>query len=280
MPTIDLSLYPQSKYLETEKEWLWLLEELKTACKLGFCTAFDTETLGCDPEEETAVYWARPLIWSIGIADGDMTARGYRRARGFVLPWQALYVFVEWFKGAFGAVYSFNGRFDRHAVANLGIETGGVKDILDYLRVLDPGHEKYSLKDTTPRNLGYEMMGKFLKVFVEERWKVTIRKKKVCTWDESHDYGGGARKKCETCRSLLKTETWEERKQLSDRQVSLAEVCGLTYDLQITPNESSLWPVAVCYAGLDAISTAEQASLIFMGFAFKGSQAQAKIPSV
>ena len=285
----ELDNWPKSQYLDTVGSWLWLLQQLKAASDAGFCTAYDTETIGCDPEEETAVYWARPVIWSIGIADGDLTARGYRKARGFVLPWQALPVFQPWLRGDYGDVWAFNARFDRHACKNLNIETAApngrsvVKDVLDYMRVLDPGHDSYGLKACTPRYLGYTMMGKFKDVFKLPRSREVQKKRKTCTWDESHHVGEGRRKKCEVCDSLLRIETWTEVKQLSDRFVPLQEVLGLTPSMEVTPGESELWPVAVTYAGLDAIATAEQASMLprppYLG-EFKGSTAHAKIPEL
>lgn len=275
---IDLDQFPVSEYVGDPARWVDLASDVAKASASGYCVAYDTETIGCDPEEETAVYWARPVIWSIAIADGPLTARGYRRAKGYVLPWQALEVFRDWFGGKSGTVWAFNARFDRHAVYNLEIETSGVKDVLDYIRILDPGHEKYSLKECCPRYLGYHMMGYFKEVFKLPRFKEKKKWRNVCTWDPTHDTGHKTRKKCECCMSPTVREDYTEREQLSDRFVKFQEVIGLTPDLEVTPGQSELWDTAVTYSGLDAIATAELASMV--GPTFRGAKSVAKLPNL
>jgi hypothetical protein len=268
-----------SEYLGSQHQWDWIADELASACKQGIATATDAETLGCDPEFQTPVSTARVIIWSVGISDGVLVPRGYHKARGYVLPWQAAFhgKLQEWLRGLFGRVWTFNGRYDRHAFANLGVDTSGLVDALDYLRILDPGQDSYSLKSCIPRYLGYNPVGKFKDVFSEPQSKTVTKKLKICSWDKTHDIGGKARKYCECCKALVETLVWEEEKRLPNRKVGMAEACGLTYDMRITPGESSIWPDVQLYSAVDSIGTAEIGDFLPT---FSSCKLPAKIPQI
>lgn len=269
-------------YLEHPEEWRKLAEDLKIATRAGVPTAFDTETIGCDPDTETPVHNARCIVWSCAIADGDLQPRGYRKARGYMLPWYALTestCFHPWLRGVYGPIWAHNARFDRHVLANLGVNTGNVKDAIDYLRVIDPGHESYALKKCMQRYLGIDGVKTFKQTFSEARSKLVKRKKRFCVENALHALGK-KRKACPECNGGLRTDTWVDQKPLKPRPVSLQEAFGLTYDLRITPFDSTLWLRGEEYACLDSVAEASLASLFWDGRAWLESHNQTKLPRI
>jgi hypothetical protein len=254
---------PQSVYLSSPSDWSLLGKRLlasKEVCGL------DTETVACNPEEDSAVWTAKCVVWSVGIPDGRMRPRGYRDAEGFVLPPDALddpYL-RQWLTSAEHTKVAHNCRYDRHVLENAGVKLVGLVDSLDVYRVICPGRERYGLKAIVPDVLGVETFGAFKDIFSEAIVKESTKVKRVavCT---SHGDQDRIRKRCEVCKdeTVVVERTIVNRRELKTRRrVPLQEVCGIGVvegngRLQLTPDESPLWRLFVNYAGADAIWAAQ-----------------------
>ena len=253
---------PSSVYLEQPEQWHELgrrLLDSKEVCGI------DTETISCDPENDTAVGTARIVVWSVGIPEGRLRPRGYRECEGFVLPLSAIDepLLRKWLEGPYRKV-AHNCRYDRHAFANTGVELGGLVDTVDLYRVICPGRERYGLKFLVPDILGVEVYGKFNDLFSEAIFKESTKTKKayVCT---SHGDQDGRRRYCEVCKDevVVVERTEHSRKELKTRRkVPLHEICGVPVNetpgrFEIRPGEHDLWRLLVNYAGADAIWAAQ-----------------------
>lgn len=257
---------PKSTYLAHPADWSWCgirLLNSEEVCGL------DTETIGCNPDKDTAVGTARVVVFSVAIPEGALHPRGYRLADSFVLPPQALEdVYIrEWLESPKKKV-AHNGRYDRHALANEDIEVRGLVDTLDIYRTIAPGRERYGAKALVPDFLGCETYGDFKDVFSEEIRKVTKKlvKYKVCVVHGRFDKVGN-RKWCEVCDDELvpMEETVVNETVLKQRRMlSMAEVCDVQVRsdvpcgsrLVISPGTHPLWEVLVDYAGFDAVIAA------------------------
>jgi hypothetical protein len=256
---VSLDPAPQSAYLAEAKDWSALGKRLLECTEV---CGLDTETIGCNPEEDTAVDYAKCVVWSVGIPDGRMHPRGYRIAEGFVLPPDALddpYLY-QWLTSPDHTKVCHNNRYDRHVLENAGVKLVGLVDSCDLYRVICPGRERYSLKSLVPDILGVETFGQFKDIFSEAVVKETTKTKRVavCT---SHGDQDRIRKRCEVCRddTVIVERTIVNRRELKTRRrVPLQEVCGIGViegngRLQLNPGESSLWNLFVNYAGADAV---------------------------
>lgn len=253
---------PSSVYLPEPEQWHELgrrLLDSKEVCGI------DTETISCDPENDTAVGTARIVVWSVGIPEGRLRPRGYRECEGFVLPLSAIDepLLRKWLEGPYRKV-AHNCRYDRHAFANTGVELGGLVDTVDLYRVIAPGRERYGLKMLVPDVLGWSMLGDFKTLFSEAIIRESTKTKKayVCV---SHGDQDGRRKYCEVCgEEVVVVERVEHvRKELKTRRmVPLQAVCGFpvleTNDrMEPVPGDHPLWETFVQYAGADAIGAAQ-----------------------
>lgn len=257
---------PKSTYLAHPSDWAWCGARLLASDEV---CGLDTETIGCDPDKDTAVYTARVILFSVAIPDGPLHPRGFRQADGFVLPPQALddpYI-REWLESPKPKV-AHNGRYDRHALANGGVLVDGLVDTLDIFRVIAPGRERYGLKSLVPDFLDCETYGEFKEVFSEPIVvkKTKVNKYKVCV---VHGRAESRRRKyCEVCfhKELMvdMEETVVEEKTLARRRmIPLQEVCAVRVNetpasrLVPNPGEHQLWETMVDYAGFDAIAAAQ-----------------------
>ena len=258
---------PPSVWLETESEWDDVAERLYASQE---CVGFDTETVGCDPDDDTAVGTARVVVFSLAIPDGVLRPRGYREATGLVLPARALghSGIRRFLEDPSRPKVAHNGRYDRHACANEGVSVRGLLDTVDIYRTICPGRERYGLKYLVPDILNWEMVGKFEDVFSEPIISVKVKRQryKVCVVHGRVNAQGG-RKYCEMCRDelVVMDEEVVERKELKSRRlIPLQEVCGVPVleqpaddYLVIRPGEHRLWETFVTYAGADAIGAAQ-----------------------
>lgn len=226
----------------------------------------DTETVGCDPGSESPVDSARVVVFSVAIPDGVVCPRGFRAAEGFVLPADALgdRHIRAWLESEGHKKVAHNARYDRHALANAGVDLRGVVDTVDIYRLIVPGRERYGLKHLVPDLLGWSMFGDFNDVFSAPVYKTTVKrtKKKVCTAHGEADNAN--RKYCEVCGEVMVTvekEVVDVKEQKVRRRVSLQEVCQIPVlesgAFEIRPNEQPLWQTFVNYAGADAVGAAQ-----------------------
>lgn len=257
---------PRSTYLAHPADWSWCGVRLLNSEEV---CGLDTETVGCNPDSDTAVGTARVVVFSVAIPEGELHPRGYRLADGFVLPPQALEDkhIREWLESPKKKV-AHNGRYDRHALKNEDINVQGLVDTLDIYRTIAPGRERYGVKALVPDFLGCETYGDFRVIFSDEirrRSEKTI-KYKVCVVHGRFDKIG-TRKYCEVCddplvpmSEVVVTETVLKQR----RMISMAEVCDVQVRsnvacgsrLVIEPGSHRLWSLLVDYAGFDAIAAA------------------------
>jgi hypothetical protein len=250
---------PQSAYLSSPSDWSALGKRLLACTEV---CGVDSETIGCDPENDTAVDTAKIVAWSVGIPDGRMRPRGFRECEGFVLPLSAIDdpFLRQWLESDKHTKVAHNCRYDRHAFHNAGVYLAGLVDTVDLFRVICPGRERYGLKFLVPDILGVETFGQFKDIFSEAIVKESTKVKRVavCT---SHGDQDRIRKRCEVCKddTVIVERTIVNRRELKTRRrVPLQEVCGIGVvegngRLQLTPDESPLWRLFVNYAGADAI---------------------------
>jgi hypothetical protein len=267
---------PKSKYLATPDEWESLRADLLLAAASGWTVGFDTETLGCNPREDSAVGMSRICLWSLGFPNLKapvLSPRGFYRSEGYVLPPAALPVFAHWFASQAPKV-AHNRRYDQHALANEGFELVNCIDTVDVLRVCHPGLDAYGMKPALQHFADYETYGTFKQVFSEAIFVTRKKWKKTCPFHGDTD--DRRRKFCESCPQFPRSERtelirvdWEEREELKmRRQVSLQEVLQVPVGempvgslLPIVPYEHPLFETAVDYAGLDAIGAADLVQL-------------------
>lgn len=250
---------PSSTYLPSPRDWALLGRRLlETESVVGI----DSETIGCDPENDSAIDTAKIVAWSVGIAEGRMRPRGYREAEGFVLPPAAVDapLLREWLESGEHTKVAHNCRYDRHSFANAGVDLAGLVDTVDVYRVICPGRERWGLKFLVPDVLGVQILGEFKHLFSEAIVKETVKHKKayVCV---SHGDQDGRRKYCEVCKDevVVVERTEIVRKELKTRRmVPLQEVCGIGVlegngRMEPVPDDHGLWRLFVDYAGADAI---------------------------
>jgi hypothetical protein len=250
---------PQSAYLSSPSDWSALGKRLLASTEV---CGLDTEFIGVDIENDTAVWTNKIVAWSVGIPDGRMRPRGYRECEGFVLPPDAVDdpFLRQWLESAEHTKVAHNQRVDRHTFENAGVYVRGLVDTVDIYRVICPGRERYGLKFLVPDILGVETFGQFKDIFSEAIVKESTKVKRVavCT---SHGDQDRIRKRCEVCKddTVIVERTIVNRRELKTRRrVPLQEVCGIGVvegngRLQLTPDESPLWRLFVNYAGADAI---------------------------
>lgn len=261
--TVSLDPPPQSAYLASPADWTALGKRLLQTTEV---VGIDTEFIGIDIENDSAVHTSRIVCFSVGIPEGRMRPRGYREAEGFVLPPDALDdpFLRQWLESAEHTKVAHNARIDRHTFENAGVFVRGMVDTVDIYRVICPGRERWGLKFLTPDILGVEPYGAFKDLFSEAIVKESTKTKRVavCT---SHGDQDRIRKRCEVCRdeTVIVERTIVNRRELKTRRkVPLQGVCGIGVlegngRLQLTPGEHALWSLFVNYAGADAIWAAQ-----------------------
>jgi len=126
--------------------------------------AIDTETVGVDPTEESAVGKGRIFCWSLAYSEPALgrNLRGQHRAQGVFLPawgpW-GLHLLKElkpWLESESAQKVGHNlWGFDRHIFRNHGIDLAGIVDTLTLSRLNDPGG-RHGLKLLMKELLGYE----------------------------------------------------------------------------------------------------------------------------
>lgn len=142
------------EYLQHLSEWRSLIHSIRHGATVGL----DTETYGHDVRESSPAWRARVDVWSVGTVTDEISPRGYRRYRGWVLPERALHhpEVRSWLAGGTVNWVLHNAGHDRHALRNYGLDLGpGVWDTLELTRLLWPGRLTYQLK-----TLRVDLLGK------------------------------------------------------------------------------------------------------------------------
>lgn len=132
-----------SKYLSTPDEWKTLIDYIYED---GRPIGWDTEFTGVDFDAgENCVGRSVLDVWSIGLYTGELHPRGYERAKGFVLPAEALAFFKDLLEDESVKKAAHNSTVDVHTAFNAGVDVRGVVDTLHLCRFAFPGRFRYGL---------------------------------------------------------------------------------------------------------------------------------------
>jgi len=135
----------------------------------GRPVGFDVETLGCNPEEESPVENAR--VWCASFAWGEQRKRNTEGPSDFFTAWcpvEYLPRLSTWLGAHAARKACTNGfGYERHALANMGIELRGLDSCTSALsRLLDPGKNGGHGLKAWGQRLGYTT--------IEYEWLVGI----------------------------------------------------------------------------------------------------------
>ena len=145
------------QYLSMEKQWKKLLDYL--VCNKPE-TGLDSEFTGVEFRVgQSCPDKARIHVWSLAVADGGFSPRGYNTARGVVLPKRAIPFFRDYFESKDIVKYAHNSPVDVHSFYNDGVDVLGVINTLSLARWVFPQRLKQSLDSLANDYLG---KGKFI----------------------------------------------------------------------------------------------------------------------
>ena len=141
---------------------------------------FDTETEGCDPAEQSPVYRARLFCSSWALLRSKLSPLGYHVASGFYAEgWENTRIVLDAAREVGASLVAHNAAYDRHVLANEGLDTSGLGQWIDTLTLaqfLIPEAPRHNLKDLAERHLGRRPLGKYRELFSARR-KVPVARK-------------------------------------------------------------------------------------------------------
>ena len=163
-------------YLADPSTWDKLAERLSRpdAWPLGI----DSETFG-QPDRTSPQFRARVQCWSLAVYTTARSPRGYRIARGVVLPRESLDHpgLRSLLEREDIPKLAHNAPHDFHAFCNEGLTVRGLEDTLQWSRVALPGLWcGYGLKDMEVHVLGKEPRPNFKDVVALEYTRVRVRR--------------------------------------------------------------------------------------------------------
>ncbi len=229
------------------EQWDRVLDRLEQAHEENVPTGFDSEFYNVDVSEQSCAFRARIHVFSVAWLTDKITARGYRKARGAVLPKEAMFYprFRKWLTGPYWKVAS-NSPVDQHAFSNeLDAELGGVENVLSFFRWMVPGLQKYGLDFATEFLLGRKPFCTFKQLVTEEyeHTRITLKKVKRCECGNQ-----SCRKRDPLFHERVFTTVETPRTSIKLREIPLE---------QIIPGHKR-HDALVLYAADDAIASAEE----------------------
>lgn len=236
-----------------------LLDSLARHKDIGF----DTETVGCNPAEESPALRARCHVWSLAVFSGKYSPRGYKRATGYVLPGSTLPQFTK-LLGDGRRIYAHNASYDMHVLENsLGAELpeGDYRfvDTLTLARWRYPGRMQYGLKSLAQEILGRTPGGMFKELFSRPLYRHTEKRIKVCSCGEAYRSITEHRKAFPTAERKTHVDNPAGRVSvITVIERSKRELLDIS---DIVPGHS-LWNTLVEYAAEDAEWALELASAV------------------
>src|SRR5574338_697366 len=164
------SLINDAKYLDRPEQWDELADRIRRAGIIGL----DTEFYGVDVRKQSCVGRAKVHVWSVAIRTKRMDPLGFHRARGWVLPVEALLhtPLRAVLEDAEVDKCVHNQPVDDHAMANHGVELRGAINTLDLYRWSHPHLKDFDLKSLMKSELHREPVCEFLDVV---RYRTTQR---------------------------------------------------------------------------------------------------------
>lgn len=168
------------KYLDKEEEWRKLVDYINSSgtTELGL----DSEFYGVDlPGGESCVGRSQVHVWSVALFDGGYSPRGYRTARGYTLPVEALGHFRGILSSQNLLKYAHNSNVDVHSIHNTsGIDCVGIVNTLSLVRWVVPGRLKYGLDVICQELLGFGKLSTFEEICSVPSFVDVVRKRCSC----------------------------------------------------------------------------------------------------
>lgn len=163
------------EYADSPAAWDKVARVVDKARRAGF----DTETYGHDVRKSSAPHRARVHVWSLAVSTDIKHPRGFRRAKGLMLPAAALDYrpIIEVLENPEIIKVAHNMPHDAHAVGNHGIKLRGGLDTLPKARLILVDESSHSLKPLMERKLGRRVIT--YEDVVEEPNDVVVVKKKT-----------------------------------------------------------------------------------------------------
>lgn len=212
-------------YLAKESEWDQLSKFLETYTDI---LGLDSEFEGVDfSEGDSCVNKANITVWSLGILSNEIHPRGYRKAKGCVLPRSALEHrgLRKILTDSARIKAAHNSNVDVHAFNNAGVDVLGVVNTLSLARWMVPGEIQYNLNALGEKYLGVGKTEEYKDIFRTPNIIEVVKQKKskVCSCGVP-----GCRKRKDTYSSELddfivhtKTEQIEETVELKEKGFTL-----------------------------------------------------------
>jgi hypothetical protein len=241
-----------ARYASTQEDWDRVVASIRRVGRCGLDTEFYGPP-GWDVTKSSCVDRAQVHVWSIAVAHGGRSPRGYQRAAGVTLPAEAL---------SYGPVRkaledptvlkdAHNASIEYHVMRNVGITLRGLRNTLPKIRWVAPGRaatlEGFTLKQLMIDCLGRTPLGSYEALFSRPAYRERVRHKteSVCSC--------GARPCRRRGPEHVRTKTrreWTETAQSGTELIPLHE---------IVPGHA-LFTTLVVYASEDAEAAEELAS--------------------
>ena len=239
-----MSLINDLVYLDRPDQWDELAARIR---KAGIC-GLDTEFYGLDVRKQSCVGRARVHVWSVAIRTKRMDPLGYHRARGWVLPAEALLhpPLREMLEDAGVAKCIHNQSVDDHAINNHGVKLAGAINTLDLARWAWPHLLDFGLKDLMQSQLHRAVICEFADIVRDVR-TVTVTKTKKTKRTTCDCQAEGCRKR----KGHVKTTTEAEVTVFEEKQEKYE------HPLESIVQGHPRWELLVPYAAMDAIAALE-----------------------
>ncbi len=235
------------RYLDKPEQW----DELAARCRKAGIIGLDTEFYGLDVRKQSCVGRARVHVWSVAIRTKRLDPLGFHRARGWVLPSEALLHPILRLMLEDDAVEKcvHNQPVDDHAINNHGVALAGCINTLDLARwawphlVTDGG---FGLKALMGKKLHRDPVCEFTDVVTDTRKEVIEKIRKV---------------KATTCScgvlKCRKRKGHEKTQVTTEVPFSLEKLLEYEHPLESIVPGHPRWELLVEYAVEDAIAALE-----------------------
>lgn len=239
----------RTHYVDEPELW----DELAAALHDAGIVGLDTEFYGLDVRKQSCVGLARVHVWSVAIRTGRLDPHGFHRARGWVLPAEALThpSLKDVLEDPEVTKCVHNQPVDDHAIYNHGVDLRGCVNTLGLARWVWPELVTgggFRLKNLMSIKLGRDPICEFRDLVRYERTVEVVtdktREVNVCDCGKA---GCRARKLPEHAKRR-ETEAYQTRREKIERG---------EYPLETIIPGHERWELLVDYAGEDAVAALE-----------------------